>query len=191
MWLERYLHPDGLRCPRCGSTARRLFRAQSHVPASRGRAGEGYDPLLTGTVFAKTRPRPATLVVRLRGMAKGESTARLARALGLSRTQLPTLRQRIQAHRNESAPTALRMGTAFEADELDPNAGANKPAASRPPRATPPARPSAPRTRHLCQRSSPHHPHHLAPDGRAALVGLRPREQADLPPPHGRSRAPW
>jgi hypothetical protein len=78
-WLERHLHPDGLHCPCCGSAARRLFRAQGHVPAYRCRACEGYDPLLTGTVFAKTRQRPATLGLLLRGMATGEPTARLAR----------------------------------------------------------------------------------------------------------------
>ena len=44
----------------------------------------------------KTRQRPATLVLLLRGIAKGEPTARLARELGVSRKQLHTLRQRIQ-----------------------------------------------------------------------------------------------
>ena len=83
MWLERHLHPDGLHCPRCTSTARRLFRAQGHFPAYRGRACHGYYTLLTGTVFEKTRQRPATLVLRLRGVATGEPTARLARELRL------------------------------------------------------------------------------------------------------------
>jgi hypothetical protein len=73
--------------------------------------------LLTGTVFAKTRQRPATLVLLLRGIAKGEPTARLARELGLSRKQLHTLRQRIQANLNATAPTGVMTGTAFEADE--------------------------------------------------------------------------
>ena len=41
-----------------------------------------------------------------RGVAKGEPTARLARELGVSREQLHTLRQRIQANLNETAPTA-------------------------------------------------------------------------------------
>jgi transposase len=43
--------------------------------------------------------------------------------LGLSRKQLHTLRQRIQANINETAPTAVMVGTAFEADELYQNAG--------------------------------------------------------------------
>jgi transposase-like protein len=85
-----------------------------------------YYTLLTGSVFEKTRPRPATLVLLLRGMAKGEPTARLARELGLSRKQLHTLRQRVQTNLNQTAPTGLMTGTAFEADELDQNAGEKK-----------------------------------------------------------------
>ena len=61
---------------------------------------------------------PAPLVLLLRGMAKGASTARLARELGVSRKQLHTLRQRVQAHLNATAPTEAMVGTAFEADEL-------------------------------------------------------------------------
>src|SRR5919197_5543453 len=97
LWLERHLHTQGLACPHCGSSTRRLFRTQGHFPAYRCRACEGYYTLLTGTAFAKTRQRPATLVLLLRGIAKGEPTARLARKLGMSRKQLHTLRERVQA----------------------------------------------------------------------------------------------
>jgi hypothetical protein len=106
-------------------------RAQGHFPAFRCRACEGYDTLLTGTVFANTRQRPATLVLLLRGGATGEPTARWARELGLSRQQLPTLRQRIQANLHVTAPIAVMAGTAFEADALSQNAGEKKPAPSR------------------------------------------------------------
>jgi transposase-like protein len=140
LWLERHLHPDGLRCPHCGHPERRLFRAQGHFPAYRCRACQGYYTLLTGTVFAKTRQRPATLVLLLRGIAKGESTARLARELGVSRKQLHTLRQRVQANLNATAPTAAMVGTAFEADELYQNAGGKKYAPSRPRRSAAPPR---------------------------------------------------
>jgi transposase-like protein len=131
LWLERHLHPDGLTCPHCRHSERRLFRVQGHFPAYRCRACDGYYTLLTGTVFAKTRQRPATLVLLLRGIAKGEPTARLARELGLSRKQLHTLRQRIQANLNATAPTGVMTGTAFEADELYQNAGEKKHAPSR------------------------------------------------------------
>jgi hypothetical protein len=79
IWLERYLPPEGLRCPRCGNTARRLFRPQQTFPAYRCRACDGYYTLLTGTAFAKTPQRPATLVLLLRGIAQGAPTARLGR----------------------------------------------------------------------------------------------------------------
>jgi transposase-like protein len=139
-WLERHLHPEGLKCPRCGSTERRLFRGQRHFPAYRCRSCAGYYTLLTGTVFEKTRQRPATLVLLLRGITKGEPTARLARELKVSRKQLHTLRQRIQANLNETAPTGVMSGTACEADELYQNAGEKKHPPSRSRRPAPPAR---------------------------------------------------
>jgi transposase-like protein len=140
LWLERQLHPDGLQCPHCRSPERRLFRAQGHFPAYRCRSCDGYYTLLTGTVFEKTRQRPATLVLLLRGIAKGEPTARLARELGLSRKQLHTLRQRIQTRLNATAPTAMMVGTAFEADELYQNAGEKKHTPSRSSRPATPTR---------------------------------------------------
>jgi predicted RNA-binding Zn-ribbon protein involved in translation (DUF1610 family) len=130
IWLEHHRHAEGFQCPRCGGTKRRLCRAQGHFPAYRCRAGDGYDALLTGTVFEKTRPRPATLVLLRRGIAKGEPTARLARELGMSRTQLHTLRQRIQANLNATAPTGVMTGTAFEANERYQHAGEQKHAPS-------------------------------------------------------------
>src|SRR5262245_18284823 len=114
-WLERQLHPDGLSCPHCHRPERRPLRQQGDFPAYRCRVCDGYYTL---TVFEKTRQRPATLVLLLRGMAKGEPTARLARELGLSRKQLHTLRQRVQLHLNDTAPAEVMTGTAFEADEL-------------------------------------------------------------------------
>jgi transposase-like protein len=87
IWLERHLHPAGFVCPHCGSTKRRLFRQQKHFPAYRCRDCDGYYTLLSGTAFEKTRQSPATLVLLLRGITKGESTARLARELHLSRNR--------------------------------------------------------------------------------------------------------
>jgi transposase-like protein len=140
VWRQRHLRPQGLACPRCGSCTRRLFRAQGHFPAYRCGACDGYYTLLTGTVFAKPRQRPAPLMLLLRGLAKGESTARLARELGRSRKQLHTLRQRIQANVNATAPPDAMAGTAFEADELSQNAGEKKYAPSRPLRSATPRR---------------------------------------------------
>lgn len=132
IWLEQHLHPDGFVCPHCGSADRRVFVRTQAFPGYRCRNCAGYYTLLTGTAFAKTRQRPATVVLLLRGIAKGESSARLARELRLSRKQLYTLRLRVQENIGESAPTEMMTGTEFEADELYQNAGEKKYAASRP-----------------------------------------------------------
>jgi transposase-like protein len=137
IWLERQLHPAGYTCAQCGSPRRRVFRAQGPFPAYRCRDCAGSYTLLTGTVFEKTRQRPATLVLLLRGITKGEPTARLARELGLSRKPVPTLRQRVQANLNQTAPTGVMTGPVVEADALYQNAGGKKHPASRPRRPAP------------------------------------------------------
>jgi hypothetical protein len=162
LWLERYLHPNGWVCPRGGPPQRRLFRDHDYFPAYRCRVCDGYDTVLTGTIFAKTRQRPATLVLLLRGIAKGEPTARLARELGLSRKQLHTLRQRIQTNLNDTAPTDVMTGTAFEADELYQHAGEKRDASSPSHRSTPSTRPYAQGAWHRRERSSPNDQPHLA-----------------------------
>ena len=139
IWLERHLHPEGFVCPQCGSARRRLFRQHKHFPAYRCRDCNGYYTLLTDTAFEKTRQSPATLVLLLRGITKGEATARLARELGLSRKQMHTLRVRVQTRVDETVPTDLMEGRTFEADEIYQNAGEKKYAASRRGRSTTPA----------------------------------------------------
>ena len=71
------------------------------------------------------------MLVRLRrGIAKGEPTARRARELRVSRPPRHTLRQRIPAHLNATAPTGIMTGTAIEAAERYQHAGENKHAPS-------------------------------------------------------------
>ena len=139
-WLEQRLHPDGWKCPRCGSSERR--RAQQNGPwtAWRCKRCDRYQTLLTGTVFEKTRQPPAKLVLLLRGVAKGEPTARLARELGLGRVQVHRLRQRIQQNLLTTRPSEPLPDDVLEADELYQNAGEKKRAASRPTRPTAQAR---------------------------------------------------
>jgi transposase-like protein len=131
-WLERHLHPDGFVCPHCGSPNRRLFRRQSYYDAYRCRACDSYYTLLSGTIFDGSRKRPAVLVLLLRGISKGEPTARLARELQLSRQTVHTRRQQIQTNLNESAPTDTMAGQTFEVDEIYQNAGEKKYTPSRP-----------------------------------------------------------
>ena len=139
-WLEQHLHPTGLACPRCHSTDRRLFRKHPFFPTYRCRSCQRSYTILTGTVFVKTRQSPATIVLLLRGITKGESTARLSRELDLDRKRLGELRQQIQTNLYDTLPGELMTGTAFEADELYQNAGEKKYAPSRHGRPTSPAR---------------------------------------------------
>jgi transposase-like protein len=132
VWLERHLHPAGFVCPACASTSRRGFRTQGYYEAYRCCECDRYYTLLSGTAFEGSRQRPATLVLLLRGITKGESTARLARELHLSRQTVHTLRQRIQTNLNDNAPTDIMNGQTFEVDELYQNAGEKKYAPPRP-----------------------------------------------------------
>jgi len=129
-WLERYLHPEGLKCPRCGGRERRVARQIGACTAYRCKACDRYHTILTGTVFEKTRQPPSKLVLILRGIAKGEPTARLARELEIDRAQLHGLRQRVQANLAQTRPTAVLDESVFEADELYQNAGEKRRAPS-------------------------------------------------------------
>jgi transposase-like protein len=137
-WLEQNLHPDGLHCPRCGQTERRRARRGGVIPSFRCKGCDRYYTALSGTLFQKTRQSPSTLVLLLRGIAKGETTARLARELAISRKQTHTLRHRVQNNLYETLPTDVLEELVFEADELYQNAGEK--------RAAPPGRgrPAAP-----------------------------------------------
>jgi hypothetical protein len=104
--------------------------ASKAIPAYRCRKCDGYYTLLSDTAFAKTRQSPSHIVLLLRGIAKGEPTARLAREFQMDRKHLGQLRQCIQENPFATLPTTPLEGTQSEADELYQNAG-EKYAASR------------------------------------------------------------
>jgi len=131
-WLERHLHPDGLRCPRCGSVERRGARQMGVLSAYCCKACDCYHSILTGTVFEKSRQPPSKLVLILRGKACSESTARLTRELGIGRARLHAIRQGVQSNLHPSLPTSLLDEQVFEADELYQNAAGKKHTAPRP-----------------------------------------------------------
>ena len=135
-WLERHLHPNGFVCPHCTSTNRRLFRATQAFPAYRCRDCDSYSTLVTDTVFAKTRQRPSTVVLLLRGVAQGETSDRLRRERGISYNQVLTVRHRLQDNANETAPMHLMQGKQFESDEVYQNAGEKRRRTARPRRPT-------------------------------------------------------
>jgi transposase-like protein len=125
-WLAAHLHPNGLSCPNCQSERRRNFRQLRHWQAYRCLACERYDTLLSETVFEKSQQAPSTLVMLLRGIAKGESSSQLARELPMSRKQVGVVRQKIQENLYDHLPTEPMIGSTFEADEIYQNAGEKK-----------------------------------------------------------------
>lgn len=125
-WLENHLHPEGVQCPQCGASQRRLAQQNRYWSAWRCKACDRYYTLLSGTIFAKTRQPPAKVVLLLRGIAKGESTARLARELGIGRVRVNELRQRIQGNLLASRRPEPLADDVLEADELYQNAGEKK-----------------------------------------------------------------
>lgn len=148
-WLERHLHPEGLKCPRCGSVERRTAKRIGVMNAYRCKACDRYHSILTGTVWEKTRQPPSKLVLLLRGIAKGESTARLARELSIGRARLHELRKAVQSNLHRTLPTGILDDQAFEADELYQNAGEKKHPAPRPTRPAQAPRQQASRARYL------------------------------------------
>ena len=147
-WLEHNLHPNGLHCPRCRSAQRRIARP-ALVPAYRCKGCDRYYTALSGTLFQKTRQPPSKIVLMLRGVAKGETTARLARELAISRKQMHTLRGRVQNNLYETLPTHALEEPAFEADELYQNAGEKRAAPPGRGRPAPAAGQQEARARHL------------------------------------------
>ena len=123
VWLRAHLHPTGFVCPQCQSDDRREHSEGRYFMAYTCRQCGCYYTLLTGSAFEGSRQSARTLVMLLRGIAKGESTNRLHQELGMSYKQVLTLRHRLQNNVDESAPTNPMTGDEFEVDELYQNAG--------------------------------------------------------------------
>lgn len=154
--LVRWLHPDGLACPRCHRADRMRVHRSHRAPARDDRCGHCHRVFnaFTGTILQGTKRRPRDLVLIVRGFAQGVPTAQLARELDCDRAELLKLRHRLQgaAYRNRDImPLEDRV---LEADETYQNAGEKRRAASRPrrPAAAPGQR--AARARHLGERSA-------------------------------------
>lgn len=171
-WLEAHLHPAGLCCPRCGSTNRRDFRPYQAFPSYRCRDCQRPYTLVTGTAFEKTRQQPSTIVLLLRGVTQGVSTAQLAAEIDLSRRQTHTLRQRIQDNANETAPQSQMEGMYFESDEVYQNAGEKKRCPYRPRRPATAAGQQPTGTGHVCKRPPTRVPNHQSANGRGADLGI-------------------
>src|SRR5512136_1507540 len=84
-WLCKYCHPPGLRCPGCGTSVKQArpfgHTQRSQVHRYRCRDCQRVYTVYTGAVFANKHLRPVQVILLLRGVCKGESTASLAREL--------------------------------------------------------------------------------------------------------------
>jgi transposase-like protein len=133
-WLQKYFHPTGLQCPRCRA---RVIRARgfgqthrSHVPRYRCREWDRRYTVYTGTVFANKHLRPAQVILLLRGICKGESTAGLARELQLAYDTVHHLRQQVQSSAIHLQPDTPVPDAVTETDEMFQNAGEKRRQAS-------------------------------------------------------------
>jgi|SRR5690606_8351469 len=123
-YLLNRLHPQGLKCLHCGNDGRYTVKKNKWFDGYKCTSCKKYYTMYSGTVFEKTRQSASKLVLILRGISKGESTARLSRELGLDRENLLNLRHRIQHNLFEQLPSGQQQSEeGFEADELFQNAG--------------------------------------------------------------------
>ena len=124
-WLLEHFHPEGLRCPKCGSMRRRLFRETetSRLSVYRCLECEGIYNLYSATLFEKKHLRPSQVVLLLGGVAKGESAMRLAQELGVSRATAHELRKELQQNARRLQPDVPLTDEHTETDEMFQNAG--------------------------------------------------------------------
>ena len=148
--LLSWLHPDGLACPRCGARDGLGVHRRHRAPVLdyRCTACKRVFNAFTGTLLQGTQRRPVALVLILRGVAQGASTARLARELGCDRRELLDFRHRLQHAAWLFRDQSRLEDRVVEADEMYQNAGEKRGAAHRPARPAATAGQQAPRPRH-------------------------------------------
>jgi transposase-like protein len=98
-WVEKYLHPRGLRCPGCDATTgyAREFRVQKRGSVDyRCRRCQSAYNLYTSTIFSGSNLEPRTVLLLLRGMCRGATATVIAKELSLSRQCVQRWRKRIR-----------------------------------------------------------------------------------------------
>src|SRR5512135_3275836 len=127
------LHPDGLECPRCKSRDDPKVHRRHRAPVLdyRGTACNRVFNAFTETTFHKTHRRPSEILLILRGIAQGTTTARFAREMTRHRQHLLQLRHRLQEQAFRAVDPLPLDDSTVEADEMYQNAGEKRLAASR------------------------------------------------------------
>lgn len=129
-WIEQHFHPDGFDCPHCQACLAdaRLFRTNrgSGLPVYRCRTCQGVYTLYTRTIFEGAQLAPAQVVLLLRGVFQGQSSAQLARELGLTEKTVLKWRHRLHDRAEAIQPDTPLPDRATESDEMFQNAGEKK-----------------------------------------------------------------
>lgn len=127
VWLRKYFHPQGLHCPQCGASVKqaRFFgqTRRSRITLYRCRRCETVYTIYTGTVFVHKHLRPAQVILLLRGVCKGESTAGLSRELHVAYDTVHHLRQQLHTNAMRLQPDTPVPDAVTETDEMFQNAG--------------------------------------------------------------------
>ena len=153
IWLRKYFHPQGMHCPSCSASANqaRFFgqTTRSHVTMYRCRQCQAAYTVHTGTLFANKHLRPAQVILLLRGVCKGESTASLARGLHMAYDTVHHLRQQLHTNAIRLQPETPVPDAVTETDEMFQNAGEKRRKTRRSRRSPTTARQQTERSRHL------------------------------------------
>lgn len=126
-WLLRHFHPDGLHCPRCSAAQSEAYRfretGRSRLQVWRCKRCAQTYTLYCGSVFAGRHLPPSKVVLLLRGVVQGTSSAQLARELELSRTTVHEIRHELQENAQALQPETPLPDERTETDEMFQNAG--------------------------------------------------------------------
>lgn len=137
-WLVAHLHEGHLCCPGCkGINYRKHHSRRAPVLQYFCRDCGRYFNIFTGTVFQRGQYPCSKIVMILRGVAKGESTAGLSRELKVDRANLLYLRHELQGNALHNRASAPLPDAETESDEMYQNAGEKgvlHPEAEDPPR---------------------------------------------------------
>ena len=126
-WVEKHFHCGQMRCPNCGTSRQTAWiegrTKRSQITQYRCRACRRVYTAYYGTVFAHKQTRPSQVVLLLRGLAKGETTAGLAREVQMKYDNVLKIRRAIQANAQTMQSKEPLPDPVTETDEMFQNAG--------------------------------------------------------------------
>jgi transposase-like protein len=126
-YLRDVLHPAGFGCPRCGlllSDHRTAHKySKQGTPSYRCKQCGRVFTIFTQTIFQGVTYSCVTLVLILRGLLKGETTAQMSQELGINYKNLLDWRHLLQEFCFENRDLSVLTDGVVESDEVFINAG--------------------------------------------------------------------